>query len=277
MTWYYALNNQQNGPIEQVELERLLQQGVINAETLVWREGMANWQPYAQALSPAPSVSTAPPVLGGGGVVCSECGRMFAADEVIKLGNGFVCASCKPIATQKLSEGVLYVGGAEQIRKDHIKHEASVKSVGVLYYLGAIGLGLVGTVFFFGVGFMPRGGGAARLEMPLLAIFFLVLGGLQGWVGFGLRRLRPWARIPSGILAGIGLLGFPVGTLINAYILYLLFSKKGTMVFSEDYQEVMRQTPHIKYRTSIVVWVVLGLLLLLIGFVIVAALSTRLR
>jgi hypothetical protein len=77
------------------------------------------------------------------------------------------------------------------------------------------------------------------------------------------RRLKPWARIGSGILSGIGLLGFPIGTIINGYILYLLFSKKGSMVFSDEYKRVIQQTPHIKYRTSVIILVALGLLLFL--------------
>src|SRR4030095_8127226 len=93
----------------------------------------------------------------------------------------------------------------------------------------------------------------------------------QLWVGTGLRRLRRWARIPTGILSGIGLLGFPIGTIINGYILYLIFSQKGKVVFSDEYRAVIEQTPHIKYRTSIVVWIVLGLLLLLIAAGIIAA------
>ena len=109
----------------------------------------------------------------------------------------------------------------------------------------------------------------------MLTVVFLGLAALQIWAGIGLRRLSPWARIPSGILSGFGLLGFPIGTLINGYILYLLFSKKGTTVFSEEYKRAIAQTPHIKYRTSLVVWILLGLLLLLIGGLVVGFLISR--
>jgi hypothetical protein len=103
------------------------------------------------------------------------------------------------------------------------------------------------------------------------ALFLLTVGGLQLWVGLGLRKLRPWTRIAAGILSGIGLIAFPLGTLINGYILYLLFSKKGSTVFSADYQRVIADTPHIKYRTSILVWIVLGLLVLVVVGGIAAA------
>jgi uncharacterized RDD family membrane protein YckC len=41
----------------------------------------------------------------GNTVVCSECGRGFPADEVIRHGNSYICAQCKPLFIQKLSEG----------------------------------------------------------------------------------------------------------------------------------------------------------------------------
>ena len=152
---------------------------------------------------------------------------------------------------------------AEQIRTDHIKHEASVKSVGFLYFLASAFLILAG------VGSVATGGQGGEIG---LGAVFLCLGLLQIWVGIGLRRLKSWARIPTAILSGIGLLGFPFGTIINGYILYLVLCQKGRTVFSDDYKRVIEQTPHIKYKTSIVVWMLLGLLLLLIGLGVVGIL-----
>ncbi|HKB60455.1 MAG TPA: hypothetical protein VKC56_10480, partial [Gallionellaceae bacterium] len=77
-------------------------------------------------------------------------------------------------------------------------------------------------------------------------------------------------RIVAGVLAGLGLLGFPFGTVISAFILYLLFSKKGAMVFSDEYKQVIADTPDIKYRTSIIVWIFLALLIAAAAFVLVA-------
>ncbi len=69
--------------------------------------------------------------------------------------------------------------------------------------------------------------------MALLgAVFFLL--------GRGLRRLRRGVRGPTIALAGLGLLGFPLGTLINGYILWLMLSKKGQLVFSPEYAAVDR-------------------------------------
>ncbi len=43
------------------------------------------------------------------------------------------------------------------------------------------------------------------------------------------------------------------------------------MIFSDEYNEIIRQTPEMKYRTSIVVWIFLGLLLLLFAVGVIAA------
>jgi len=145
---------------------------------------------------------------------------------------------------------------AVAVRRHYLYHEASVRSIGSLYYFVAI-LFIVSGI----VGVAGEGGSAAAVAFVLLA----GLAAIQFWTGRALRTLKPWARIPAGIFSVIGLLGFPIGTLINGYILYLLFSAKGNTVFSEAYRQVIAQTPDIKYRTSIVVWIVLSLLALVLA------------
>ncbi len=74
------------------------------------------------------------------------------------------------------------------------------------------------------------------------------------------------------IILAIGLLGFPCGTVISAYLLYLLFSPKGELVFSDPYEEIIQGTPHIKYKTSIIVWI---FLFILIGVILAAIIATE--
>jgi hypothetical protein len=227
---------------------------------------MANWEPYGRG--------TPPPTPGDvkqGAVVCAGCGRSFPRTEVISLAGNVYCAACKPTALQRLREGVpAATTAAEEMRNQYLKHEASVKSIGVLYYLGGAGFLLVGIGAT-----LSRGTRSPGLEGLFLSAVCLLLGAGQIWVGSGLRRLRKWARLPTGILSGLGLLGFPIGTLINGYILYLIFSQKGSTVFSDEYQAVIEQTPHIKYRTSVIIWIFLGLVLLLLAIGIFAALFAR--
>lgn len=157
---------------------------------------------------------------------------------------------------------VVSVGSeAELIRSEHVKHEASVKSIGTLYYIGGVilvlaAIGLVAALYI---------DSSSEPQLGLLTVMlaiYAVFGIVSFVLGYGLRRLAPWARIPTVIVACIGLLGFPVGTLINGYILYLVLSEKGRRIFEPDYAEIVAATPHIKYRTSIVVWIVLAILIL---------------
>lgn len=47
--WYYTLNNQQVGPVDEKTITDLIAAGTINANTMVWTAGMANWLPIAQS------------------------------------------------------------------------------------------------------------------------------------------------------------------------------------------------------------------------------------
>jgi hypothetical protein len=151
---------------------------------------------------------------------------------------------------------------AEQIRRAHLKHEASVRSIGTLYLLGAILMIVSGSILLVS--------GSKEFE-PTVSAVFVLLGGLYVAVGIALRRLRKWSRIVATIFACIGLLGFPVGTLISAYILYLLLSAKGTMVFSPEYKQIIAETPHVKYQSSKAVkWI---LIIMVVIFVTIVAIG----
>lgn len=271
MNWYYASGAEQKGPVSEQELQGLIQQGAVNAQTLVWREGMANWEPYGNtAAAPVVTAVAEPPA--DSSVRCANCGGSFAQTDVIPLAGALYCATCKPIAVQRLREGVSSNSDAEAVRRQYLNHEASVRSVGFLYYLGGAAM-----LVMSGVGIIGALGASGMIGAMELAMLFLILllGIGQIVVGTGLRRLRKWARIPTAILSGIGLLGFPIGTIINAYILYLVLSKKGGMVFSDEYRAVMEQTPHIKYRTSIVIWILLALVLVFLAVAIGVAILGR--
>src|SRR5436190_16368525 len=120
MNWYYANAGQQTGPLDEAQLEALRSSGQINDETLVWREGMANWQPYREARQTGAPGGTAQHSSAGASVaaasgtneaVCSECGRIFPIENTIKFGEARVCSGCKPIFMQKLAEGAR-IGGS---------------------------------------------------------------------------------------------------------------------------------------------------------------------
>ena len=173
-------------------------------------------------------------------------------------------ATINPYAPPKaqVEDVVPFAGEADAIRREHIQREAAIRSIGILYYLGGGGL-LLGAVAFIGgfAGRRPTGGG---VSVAVIGVFILAFGLGFIFLGRGIRSLRPWARITAIVLAILGLLRPPAGTLINIYILYLLFSEKGRRIFQGDYPDIVAATPDIRARTSIVVWVLLGILVLVI-------------
>jgi uncharacterized RDD family membrane protein YckC len=56
MKWYYAAAGTQVGPIDETELNRLVTMGAVRADTLVWHDGLASWQPLGVVRGMAPAV-----------------------------------------------------------------------------------------------------------------------------------------------------------------------------------------------------------------------------
>ena len=46
--WYYMLNNQRLGPVDEAAMRALLRSGAITIDTLVWTEGMTAWVRFGQ-------------------------------------------------------------------------------------------------------------------------------------------------------------------------------------------------------------------------------------
>jgi hypothetical protein len=108
MDWYYASNGQQAGPVSETQLDELAQSGRITPATLVWRQGLANWQPYNVA-RPRPEALLSsprflPPIIDQ--QRCVECQRGFSMNDLLRYENVYVCAECKPTFFQKVREGI---------------------------------------------------------------------------------------------------------------------------------------------------------------------------
>jgi hypothetical protein len=181
---------------------------------------------------------------------------------------------------------------AEAIRRKYIGHEASVKSIGHLHYLAVIFTLFVFVSVLAQLSSMPRaeaGEGTAWTAGVIFCFVVVILINLV--MGVGLTGLKSWARWVEVALTILSLLYFLLGTagaallaggpeilffvvtsIISIYILYLLLSKKGSMVFSPEYREIMQVTPHVKYRTSRIVKGCLIAFVVLIVLSVVAAL-----
>jgi uncharacterized RDD family membrane protein YckC len=100
MAWYYARGEEAVGPLDAAAFEAALADGTITAETLVWREGMAQWQPYGEIAAPPGIPAGALPALEP----CTVCGKAFPPDDLIHSGDARVCAECKPVYFGHLQE-----------------------------------------------------------------------------------------------------------------------------------------------------------------------------
>ena len=115
MDWYYAVGELQVGPISKAELQALVNSKKINSRTRVWRPGMEDWQELGQiAKGSASSASAIQPGSGRSRQErCSECGNSFSQEDMIRFGESWVCATCKPLFFQKIKEGVTVAGVLE--------------------------------------------------------------------------------------------------------------------------------------------------------------------
>lgn len=173
---------------------------------------------------------------------------------------------------------------AERIRRTYIGHEASVRSIGSLFFLGTI-FAVIGAGFLFYMLILSPADlppDADRSEsMGLLAIVIGLIV-VYALLGTGLRGLKSWARWGTTVLVGLTVLANmiqlnPFGLLIGGFILYLLLSPKATVVFSPAYKEVIAKTPHVRYRTSLIVKVALGLLILVLILAVVGGVMSVFR
>lgn len=169
----------------EADLETLRRDGKINSDTMVWREGMAEWQPLGQANPPAAERvghSDAPPPLVeaqqlGAMVVCSQCGNAFPPGEVIRYGKAAVCAHCKPIFVQKLREGAKVNDGTVEYASFWTRFAA--------YFLDGIITGLIGAVIGALVGVAwAAAGGAKHGTNGIIGLQLASIG-----VSFGVRAL----------------------------------------------------------------------------------------
>lgn len=59
--WYYVEGNTRQGPLPGADLRGMIEAGRLSRDTLIWTDGMADWQPAAQHLPRAESFPNAPP------------------------------------------------------------------------------------------------------------------------------------------------------------------------------------------------------------------------
>jgi hypothetical protein len=163
---------------------------------------------------------------------------------------------------------------ADTIRRAHVNRETSLRAMCLLY-------SLIGSVVLLATVFVLTTGSDVPLEVRpgiygAIDVLVYVVGATAFLVvAYGLWQPRRWARIAAIVLSTVGLMAIPIGTLLCPYFLYLLLSAKGRRVFAPDYAAIVAATPHIKHRTSIIVWTLLAVFLAIAALVVVRGLIVR--
>lgn len=151
------------------------------------------------------------------------------------------------------------VGSSEEIRSMHLKHEAAVRSIGLFYYVCG------GIVMILPIAIIAEDIARGLTSNDWGAVAFLCgIALLPIAAATGLRRLMPWGRRTGIVLGAIGLLVFPLGTIVGAYIIYLLMRSKNTSIFSREYREIVAMTPQMKPKTSLFIWLLFAIVFILL-------------
>src|SRR5580693_2383020 len=234
MTWYYADAGRQIGPVEEPALDDLVRAGVVRDDTLVWREGMANWQPHGAVRGPKPPAPMPAVPIAAGSSFCSECGRPFPTNQLVAIGNANVCAQCKPVYLQRMREGGQAIG-ARRYAGFWIRFVAIIIDgviLGIINWIirlplvaiiGAGTLGAAGSGSVVGVGAILAAGGLLTLVGLAVGIayqiyFLTTRGATPGKMALGLKVIRAdggpisaglalgryLAQILSALIFGIG-------------------------------------------------------------------------
>lgn len=215
MQWYFVEEGKQAGPVSEEELYALVSQGRVTLDTLVWRQGMHNWQRYAEVIpsevpagvgagsdegidlyTPAASVQQEL----GPALVCSNCGNMFPVAEMIRYEGYWVCAVCKPVFVQRLREGALIPVGPAALTYAGFWTRFVAKSLDsiiqvVFSFLLQLAVGAVGAMTG-SEGSMMVAGAISMLTgfvVPAVYVTFFVgrYGATPGKMALRLRVVRP--------------------------------------------------------------------------------------
>lgn len=226
MNWHYVRDGKQDGPHSEETMRDLLKTGAVNAQTLVWRDGMGNWEPISQAaphlLPPAPGLSLHKP--DPEDAVCSECGGVFLSSEMVIIRGAKVCARCKPLRLQKIQEGVPTGDRAAQLAR-LLKIAKAQRGVNMGILLLFLCYGVIFFVTFAGIAANPNSAGSPPGAMAILTM----IAGL-GVLAVGLLQILYVYRLASALEVGLPIL-WVLGVIFLScigVILLLILSSKAT-------------------------------------------------
>jgi uncharacterized RDD family membrane protein YckC len=226
--WYYAVNNQRQGPIPEAEFQKLVASGFIRGDTLVWRTGMPDWQPYATVAASLPAVAGE----SDDTAICAMSGKRYPKREMIQYEGRWISAEHRDEFFQRLREGVPVLG-------PHIPMVAPYGYGGfwirfVAKFVDGLITGVVGVIFNIALGAIIFGNanylaGSAEAA-PGQRFAFMAISNLAS-IGMGLGYMvffiGRYAATPGKMAVGLKLVrpdGSPLGTgrIIGRYFAEIL-------------------------------------------------------
>ncbi len=171
MEWFYANGGNRVGPINAKQFELLIRDAVVNDASLVWSNGMSEWQPWAQ-------------VAGSTAVCAASNGRYWLKDMVPYEGK-YISAEWKGEYFQKLREGITPTG---------MMHFAGFWIRFVAKFIDGIVTGVVGMVINLGIAFLFFGAFKFQPDINDAQTFgrFMAYQGVTMAIGLVLGVLYQW-------------------------------------------------------------------------------------
>jgi hypothetical protein len=225
------------GPYSLADLRRAVAAGIIKAGDLAWHEGLSQWRPVSALL-----------FISGVG---QHAGKNDSPSTA----------------------------AVENTRRRYFPHEQNIRSIGTYFCFAGVFQLIAGTVLLFfqietffslrdvnlNVHLDP---GHFAVTIAQQAFFFLAIGGLTIWTGRCFRDLNQSAYVAGIMVAVMGLLNIPIGTIASAVILYLIISDRTRFVLSDRYRQAIAATPQFQWKTVGWVKIIIALTLLEIPVVL---------
>ena len=231
--WYYAgADRQQQGPLPSEDLARLFHQGSIRLDTLIWREGQAEWQPlrdFSDELSlhqpssehfytvatPLPQAPAAPvyasaAVVHDGDVVLAGFWKRLAASII----DGIVMTVAMLVV---LAVGFAVLGGFGAFSGGMQSSDVMTGALGLFFILGVYVIPIILQAIYYT--WMHASGSQATLGK--MAVGIKVTRGDGTPLAMG-RSFGRWAAYFFFNLASCG-----IATVVSAFMVGLTERKQG--------------------------------------------------
>lgn len=209
---------------------------------------------------------------------CPQCGSAIAeTDRFCRACGGATGIHQQgTVPTPALPAGKSPISPPDSPLPSPLKRPGLVTLLAVFHFIGG---GLL-LLIAIAIG-VAAAGESQPLPLAIVSGLFALFAVLHLFCGFGLMKLKPWGRLLQIGLSVVGLLGFPLGTLISILILVYMFRPGIALLFSgrspETFTPAESQAVHAQASgesaVTVAVVVVAGLLVFIALAGIVAAIA----